>query len=517
MPEQPMSEGQHEDPSDLEEAGTAEASGETALLAAEQPKPRRLNMEVEVREVGPCRKHVRVSIDRADVDQRFQEKISEMVKDAFVPGYRVGKAPRKLVEKRYAKEVADQVKGELLLQSLEQLTEEQRINPIAQPDFDPLAVELPKEGPLVYEFEVEVAPEFDLPEYKGLKVKRPVRRITDKEVDQAVQTFLRRNGKPIPKQGPAALGDVIVADITFTDGTTEINRAKDVRIRIDPQLAFKDGVIRDFGSKMVGVGPGEVRTLDLALAQTLSDPNLRGKVIQARFEVHSVEQIQPAEPTPEFLQRVGVDSLEDLRSLFRQILERDFRLQQRKAIQQQVTDHLAASATWDLPPSLVARQARRTLQKLVLELQAAGMREDEIRSRSVLLQQNALDITRRVLKEQFVLQKIADVEKIEVTDDDVAEEIDRIADQTGESPRRVRARIEKEDLMESLMGQILERKALDLVLAHAEYEDVEYQPEEQPEVIEEQAVPGATVELPEEAVAEETGESGSASQGPSAS
>ncbi|MCS6975718.1 MAG: trigger factor [Gemmatales bacterium] len=496
MPEQPFSEGHSEDLPAQDAAGVAEAVEETVAAEAEE-KPRRLNMTVEVRDVGPCRKHVRVSIDRADVDQRLDEKISEMVRDAFVPGYRPGKAPRKLVEKRYAKEVADQVKGELLLQSLEQLTDDKRINPIAQPNFDPLAVELPKEGPLVYEFEVEVAPEFELPEYKGLKIKRPVRRVSDKDVDQALQDYLRRKGQPVTKDGPAQVGDIVVADITFSHQGKEINRSKEVSIRVDPQLAFKDGVISDFGEKMAGVKAGESRTLDLTLAQTLSDPELRGQVIQARFDVHAVQEVKPAEPTPEFLQSLGVESLEELRNFFRQVLEREVQLQQRRLARQQVTDYLARTAQWELPPSLVARQARRTLQKMVLELQSAGMSEEEIRNRSVLLQQNALNETERALKEQFVLQKIAEVEKIEVTDEDVAEEIDRIAEQTGESPRRVRARLEKEDLMESLMGQILERKALELVLAHAEYEDIEYKPEEEPEVIEEQAVPGATVELPE--------------------
>lgn len=496
MPERPLSEGQRESESAQRETGVAEVVDESAVAEAEQ-KPRRLNMTVEVHDVGPCRKHVRVSIDRSDVDQRLDEKISELVRDAFVPGYRPGKAPRKLVEKRYAKEVADQVKGELLLQSLEQLTDDKRINPIAQPDFDPLAVELPKEGPLVYEFDVEVAPEFELPEYKGLKIKRPVRRITEADVDRFLSDFLRRNGQAVDKNAPAALGDVIVADITFSHQGREINRSAGVAIRIDPQLAFKDGIIRDFGEKMAGVQAGESRTLDLVLAQTLSDPDLRGQTIEARFDVRAVKAIQPAEPTPEFLRQFGLESLDELRASLRRLMEREVELQQRKLARQQITDYLARTAQWDLPPSLVTRQARRTLQKMVLELQSAGMSEDEIRSRLVVLQQNAVQETERALKEQFVLQKIAEVEKIEVTDDDVAEEIDRIAEQTGETPRRVRARIEKDDLMESLMGQILERKALDLVLAHAEYEDVEYQPEQQPEVIEEQAVPGATVEWPE--------------------
>jgi trigger factor len=486
MPQQPESQAE---PADL----TQSEAGQ------EESAPKRLNMSVEIRDAGTCRKHVRVVIDRSDIDQRLEEKYRELVKDAFVPGYRPGKAPRRLVEKRYAKEVADQVKSELLLQSLEQLTEDDRLQPISQPQFDPTRVELPAQGPLVYEFEVEVVPEFDLPEYKGLRLKRPVRTITEADVDQALQRLLRSRGQPVRKAGPAALGDLLVADIVFIADGKELNRARQVQVRLDPQLAFKDGLIADFGEKMAGIEAGQTRSVDLVLAQTLSDPHLRGRTIEARFHVHEVRQLQPADLNEEFLQRAGVSSKEELRQVLRRALELEVEQQQRKAARQQVTEYLIANAGWDLPPDLVARQARKTLQRMVLELQSAGYSEQEIRSRLVLLQQNALQVTQRALKEQFVLHKIAEVEKLDVDEEDVAREIERIADQTGESPRRVRARIEKEDLMEPLMTQILEAKALDLVLQHAVYEDVAYRPEEETEVVEEQAVPGATTELPEEA------------------
>src|SRR5207248_4581561 len=112
------------------------------------------------------------------------DKFSELVSDANVAGFRPGKAPRRIIERRYHKEVGDQVKTEVLLASLEQLGKDYDIAPLDSPDIDLANIELPKEGPLVYEFEVEVRPQFDLPNYKGLRLRRPVHDFTADEVAQ---------------------------------------------------------------------------------------------------------------------------------------------------------------------------------------------------------------------------------------------------------------------------------------------------------------------------------------------
>src|SRR5262249_10817854 len=127
------------------------------------------------------------------------------------------------------------------------------------------------------------------------------------------------------------------------------------------------------------------------------------------------------------------------------------------------------------------------------EMQGAGMSDEEIRGRLRILEQDIVRTTALSLKEHFVMQKIAEVEKIEIDEDDVNAEIERIAYQNDESPRRVRARLEKDDLMEALATELIERKALDLILDSAEYEDVTAgaaKPEPAVATVEEQVVPG---------------------------
>src|SRR5262249_25751865 len=126
----------------------------------------------------------------------------------------------------------------------------------------------------------------------------------------------------------------------------------------------------------------------------------------------------------------------------------------------------------------------------VMEMQEAGMSEDEIRGRQRLLERDVLATTAQTLKEHFVLQKIAETEDIEATDDDIESEVERIADQTDQPPPRVRTQIEKDDLMDVLYAQIIERKVLDVILDSAEYEDVPLEAEKAVATAEQQAVEG---------------------------
>ena len=117
--------------------GVAESTPPAAEKDAD--KPPKLNQQVEIKDVGPCKKHIKVSIDRTDLDSRLSNKFSELVPDANMAGFRPGKAPRKLIEKHYQKEVGDQVKAEVLLQSLEQLAEDHDIAPLSASNIDPKA------------------------------------------------------------------------------------------------------------------------------------------------------------------------------------------------------------------------------------------------------------------------------------------------------------------------------------------------------------------------------------------
>jgi trigger factor len=486
-----------------ENAATTAAAEDTGQEGEEKPK--RLNQTVEMRDIGPCKKHIKVTVDRSDIDSLLNKKYTELVADAPVAGFRPGKAPRKIIERRFHKEVTQEVRGELLLQSLEQLGDENDVAPLAAPNIDPSQIEIPEDGPLIYEFEVEVRPQFDLPNYKGLKLRRPVRTFSEQDIVLEERRILARYGSLIPKpEGNAQVGDYLVTDLTTRFNGRILSSHKEITIRIDPRLALKDGVAERFSERVAGANGGDSRTVDIHLSDAAADPALRGKTVQAVFDIKEIKAMRLPELSEEFLAQFGVRSPEQLRERVRVLLERRLEYQQRQSARQQVLAEITAAGSWELPEDLLQRQARKALQRRVMEMQAAGMSDDEIRGRLRVLQQDTLQSTALALKEHFVLQKIAEVEKLDIDEDDIDDEIERIAALEDESPRRVRARLEKEDLMEALAIELVERKALDLILDSAEYEDVPMEKEEGAvATVEEQAVPGElhdpTAEPPSEA------------------
>jgi trigger factor len=479
-----------------EAAATEEPAGATATEAPpEQEAPVKLTQNVEIQDTGPCKKHVKVTIDRKDIDARMGDHFSKLVKDANVTGFRPGKAPRKLIEKRFHTEVADQVKSEVLLASLEQLGEDHDIAPLSPPQLDPGSIEIPREGPLVYEFDVEVRPQFDLPAYRGLKLKRPVKTYSDADVAEARRRFLRQYGQVAPKDdGKAELGDILVADMTVKHGENVIGSLKETQITVERTLAFKDGMIRRFADQVKGVKSGDTRTLDVELSSAAAG-GLAGQTVKATLEVKDVKTVRLPELTPKFVEEAfGLANAEQLDEMIKAALERNLEHEQRRQARLQVLGHINAASTWELPRDLLERQYHRARARRIMEMRGDGMPDEEIAKQIRLMEQDIHSSTALALKEHFVLQKIAEVEKIEIDEKDIDDEIERIADQSGESPRRVRARLEKEDMMEALMAEMVERKALDLILDAAEWEDVPVDPQGEAEAqlatVDAQAVPG---------------------------
>lgn len=449
----------------------------------------KLPQSVEIRDVGPCKKHVKVTVDRAAVKTRFDEKISELVLSdtSTVNGFRPGKAPRKIIEKRYKKEVYGDLKSELLMASLEQLAEEQAISPLSPPELDPKTIVVPEDGPFVYEFDIEVRPEFDIPPYKGLKIRRPVHEFTDEDVARERRQFLEPYGQVIPKEGKdgkpptVELDDTITTDLVIRKDGRELNTVKEIRVKVEKSLALADGVAKDFGKKLAGAKVGDERTVDIELSADLNNPALRGQKVQATFKVLDIKTIKPTELTPAILEYYGVRTPEQFDELMRVRLERKLEYAQRQTARTQILQALASSIDWKMPQDLLQRQTRKTLARRVMEMRNAGMTDEQINARSRILHNDAIRSTQDALKEHFVLQKIAEMEKLEIEDSDIDKEIEEIADRNNESPRKVRARLEKEDLIEALATELLERKALDLVLKEANYEDYEMNPSDSDE------------------------------------
>ena len=459
---------------DLKDADQNDAGAE--LLTEDEPQS--LNLDVEVASPSACERHVTVTVSREDIDRYMDDAYSELMATANVPGFRAGRAPRKLVESRFKSEVGEQIKGSLLMDSLGQISEQQDFTAISEPDLNLDAVEVPDEGPMTFEFDIEVRPEFDMPKWKGLKLNRPVRDFDDKDIDQQQEKMLARFGQLTPHNGAASEGDYLTVNIVTTHDGKQLVNDKERVTRIRPTLSFSDGKLEAFDKLMEGAKAGDKRSGKIELTQDAGNEALRGKEIDAEFEVLEVKQLKLPELTEDFLQEMGgFDSEEKLREAIQADLQRQLEYEQQQKIRGQITSSLTEAASWELPPALLKRQSARELERSVMELRRAGFSEAEIRARENQLQQNSASSTAQSLKEHFILERIAEEADIEAEEGDFEKEIFLMSMQSGESPRRVRAQIEKKGLMDVLQNQILERKVLELVQSEAKFNDEPYEPE----------------------------------------
>jgi trigger factor len=461
-----------------EPAEQVEVEREIEKELDEEEAKEKLTLEVDVQGRSACERHIVTKISREDVDRVLDKEYSELVTSAQVPGFRPGHAPRKLVEKRFHKEVSERVKGSLLADAIAQLTDEQKLSPISEPVLDLDAVEVPDEGPMTFEFDIEVRPDFDLPQWKGMTIGRPVHEFTDEDIDRELKNLLSRHGRLVPYAGPAESGDYISTNLRFDYQGQVLSSAAEELIRIRPVLSFRDGKIEKFDELMKGVCAGETRSGEAQLSDDAPNQALRGCSVTATFEVLEVKRLELPEITEEFLSALGsFDSEADLRDAIRDNLKRQLVYQQHRRAREQITAALTVAADWELPPELLKRQSQRELQRAVMELRRSGFGDEEIRVYENQLRQNSRQSTARALKEHFILERIAEEEKIEDAPADYDVEVKLIAEQSGETPRRVRARLEKANQMDVLRNQIIERKVIELILEHATFKEVPYEPE----------------------------------------
>jgi trigger factor len=442
---------------------------------------KKLPQQVEISDAGPCRKHVKVTIERVAIDALIEEKFSDLMlkNPAQISGFRAGKAPRKIIERKFKKEVYGEAKTQLLMASLEQLAEDSTLSPLSPPELDPGSVLIPEDGPMVYEFRIEVRPEFDLPSYKNLKVKKPVHEFSDAEIAKESTRLLEPYGSLVPKDGTTAavaLFDTVTVDAVIKDGDKELNTVNEIALKVEKRLALSDGVAQKFGEQMAGAKVGDTRSVDITLSQEVGTESLRGAKVQAVFTVKEIKATRPPELTEALYENFGVRNAEQFGEYVRARLNRFMEYTQRNAARASVFETLAKDAKFDLPQDLLVRQARKTLQRRVMEMRSSGMNDEQILGRQRVLEQDVIRTTAAALKEHFVLQKIAEIEKLEIEDEDIDAEIEAIADRSGESPRKVKARMEREDMLEALATELLERKALETVLATAEYEEYAFDP-----------------------------------------
>lgn len=435
-----------------------------------------LQIEVEIGEIGPCKKHISVTIPESEIARYEEKELGEIMTTVEIPGFRVGHVPKQLVKKRFKTELENQIKQKLLIDSLEQISDDHDIDPIGEPDLDMENIEFPESGDLEYEFDIEVRPSFELPDFKSFKLNRSTHEITEQEVGDYMSRYLSQYGELVEKEGGAEAGDYITIAIEFTKDEKTLSKKSSEVLEIKPTLRFEDTELTEFDKLMAGAKEGDVRESEVTISQEAESLEMRGETVQVKFTVKALRRMDVPELNAEFLERINAESEEGLKESLKETLERQNDYRQRQSARKQIREKMIDAANWDLPEDLVLRQVDNALRRETLEMQQAGFSKQEILSRQNEMRNDSITSTREALKEHFILDKVADEQNIEVDEQEIETEIIMMAYQRGENPRRLRAQLVKSGMMENLEAQLKERDTIDYILEQVQYTDVESEP-----------------------------------------
>jgi len=419
-------------------------------------------MDVSVETIATCKKRLSITIPREEIDAKFDERFSELEREAFVPGFRPGHAPRRLIEKRFREAVAEEIRAKLVAEALEKALQEQNLDVVGEPNLDPEKVELPDEGPMTFTVDLEVRPEFDLPEgYSRIPldgVERP--QVTDETVAQALERLREQHGRleTLPEDEPAGERDLVVADLTIQAGDVMVVDRQNVRLPLR-EVAIEGIRLDVLPDLLKGVKAGETRTAQITIGAEADNEEVRGREADLTVKVARIERLRLPDDA-ELLAAAGYEDMEALRAAIRRQQESRSEAQFRDAQEEAVRRWLLEHCQFDLPEDLVRRHANRLLQRRLMSLQYRGVPAEEIERHMEDLSGASSEQAARDLRLYFIIDAIAKKENLEVTDAEVNARIQFMAVQYGRRPDRLREEMAASGGLDALRTQILEDKVI---------------------------------------------------------
>ena len=441
---------------------TDAAKSEETATAEEAPA-----MQVAVEDMGVCKKKLSITIPREAIDRKFEERFTELEREAQVPGFRPGHAPRRLIEKRFRRAVAEEVRVGLVSETLTKALEQEKLDVIGEPDIDPESVELPDDGPMTFSLELEVRPEFVLPDYAGIPADVERHEVADKDVEQALERLREMHGslKAVRKGSKAKKGDVVTGALSLKVGDVTVVDGEEARLPV-AAVAVQGIPVPTLPDVLEGAKAGETKTGTFTVGDDAPKEDLRGKEAEIAIQVKEIGRPTPADDK-RLLEQTAYETIEALQEGLKRQLERENESAYREAQEEAVREWLLEHAPFELPEGLAQRHAERLYVRHLVDLRYRGVPAEEIEKQREELRSSASANAVRELKLFFILDAIARKEKIEATDAEVDARLRFIAAQYGRRDDRVREEMQERGTLDSLRSQIRDDKVMRLLLEKA--------------------------------------------------
>jgi trigger factor len=440
-------------------------------------------MKTELKEISATRKQIDVVIEPEAVRAVYDRISDQYAKGANVPGFRPGHAPPGVVRSRFKDQIRTELLRELLPDAVQKAVEEHKLAPLGEPELNLENTEgLSELGekPISFTVNVEVLPDIKLGDYKGLEVARRARPVNDEDLDRVIES-LRENSatlEPVEDRG-ARPGDTVTANFHgkfLSEPDAEPIKVEDVDV-----VLGGPGVVPEMTDNLTGAKPDDEKVFTVDYPADFTSKGLAGKQVEYTIKVSAVRIKELPELDDEWAQSLGeeVESLGDLRAKVRSDLESQTKNDADNKVRADLVRQIVEAHELELPERLVEHQTEVRLESVVRDMIGQGIdpRNKELdwdKARESLKQQASYD-----LRGSLLLERIADEEKIEVSEQEIDDEIKAIADASRQSPEQVRGILTKQGGERSIAGRLRNRKALEFLVANAKVTDQDWEEEKQ--------------------------------------
>jgi trigger factor len=409
-----------------------------------------------------------LEIPAEEVSKATEKVAKDFAKVARVPGFRPGKAPVSLIKRRFASDIKGEVLQTLVPEHVEKAVAEQKLTPVSQPQVDKL--EYNEGQPLKFRASFEVLPEFSLGDYKNLEIEMPETAITDETVANTLAEMQQRAAAFAPVEGRVVQNDdyVQVKLLGTPEGGGEPLRADNVLCHVGAEETMEP-----FNENLRGANVGDHKAFDVDYPTDYPDAKLAGKKFHYSVDVLGIKTKKLPEINDEFAKDVSdAASLDELKKKVREGLEHERDHRQKELQREKIIAELVKLHDFPVPESLVDHQMDVRLERVVRSLAQQGVDPRAVNVDWVSLRKRQQERAKDDVKAELIIDRIATEEKIDVTEEELQQELAHMASHSGESAEAIRARLTKQGALDRMKAKLRSDKTVDWLAQNARVKTV---------------------------------------------
>ena len=424
-------------------------------------------MEYELIDAGPCRKRMFLKFTPEEIDTALDDSYAEINGYVQLKGFRKGKAPRRALEKRFPNEAAAGARQKLAETNIADVVKKENLQLLGGVT-DKNRGEIPVQGKdFTIEVELDVAPEFELPEYKGLELAEQPVEVKDEAVDEAIDRYRKMFANYTEIDEPAEVGDVISVDFQAKMDDAVIMSMQDQRLRVEGEILF--GLpCPDLVEKFKGAKAGDLVTLTITMPDDHPNVELRGRPAQIEVTVKKVERGELPELNDAFAAGLGMGTMENFRARIRDNLVNEAMMEARQKQEDEIVDKLLEAVDFEVPLDMVDSETDALVEQRRMRLVRTGVQNDAaLKEQLDKYRPEAAKQALRKVRWGILASKVAEKEGITVSNEDMQMQIEALAQSYRTTTKKIIERIREFDGVAPMMAEILSIKVVQFITDHA--------------------------------------------------